>query len=254
MTDHVRLFAGYDPRESAVYHVLTQSIIETASVPVSITPLHKGMLDNFDGQQDGTNAFIYSRFLVPSLMEFDGWAMYCDSDMLFRADIADLWDMRDESKAVMVCKHEYETRHHRKFIGTPLEADNLSYPCKNWSSLILWNCSHPAHKVLTKDFVAEAGGRYLHRFSWLRPDQIGSLPLSWNWLCGELPYNEYARLIHTTLGAPGFLGYATSDYSEEWHETLLNVVHLAGERPSEMVSRAERIRNGFGGMYEKEAS
>src|SRR5690606_41012351 len=133
----IPIWVGYDPRESAAYHVLTQSILNTSKVPVAVCPLHSPMLNDFDGQQDGTNAFIYSRFLVPELMDFGGWAIYCDSDMLFRRGVEYLWSLRDESKAVMVCQHDYRTRHPRKAIGTALEARNEDYPRKNWSSLIL---------------------------------------------------------------------------------------------------------------------
>jgi hypothetical protein len=38
------------------------------------------------------------------------------------------------NKAVAVVKHDYKTKHRRKYIGTPLEADNADYPRKNWSS------------------------------------------------------------------------------------------------------------------------
>ena len=142
--------------------------MRTASVPVQFIPLHSPLLGNFDGQQDGTNAFIYSRFLVPYLMNYQGWAIYMDSDMLFREDIAKLWHRRDDRTAVMVVQHDYETTQTVKFKGTPLESPNGDYPRKNWSSLILWNCGHPRNKILTKQFVAEAGGRVLHRFSWLQ--------------------------------------------------------------------------------------
>lgn len=198
------------------------------------------MLDGFDGQQDGTNAFIYSRFLVPELMGWNGWALYCDSDMLARRDLAELWALRDDRKALLVCKHEYETHHFEKFVGTPIYAQNEHYPRKNWSSLILWNCGHPANRILKRDFVAEAGGKYLHRFSWLRDDQIGRLPLSWNWLATEYPMNEHAGLVHHTLGAPGFAHYQSSDYAGDWHRALLRVNGMIGENPVEMVGRAWR--------------
>jgi lipopolysaccharide biosynthesis glycosyltransferase len=128
---------GYDPRETIAYHVLEQSIIDKTSQPVAIIPLASRMLQDFDGQRDGTNAFIYSRFLVPELCDYQGWAIYCDSDMLLRRDLAELWALRDESKAVMVVQHDYHTKHRRKLIGTPMECDNADYPKKNWSSLIL---------------------------------------------------------------------------------------------------------------------
>lgn len=225
----VNLFIGYDKRESSTYHVLTQSVLDTASVPVSITPLHSPMLSGFDGQQDGTNAFIYSRFLVPELMGFQDWAIYCDSDMMFRTDIAQLWNMRDNSKAAMVVKHDYETRHPVKFIGTDIESQNQHYPRKNWSSLILWNCGHPLNRILTREFVAEAGGRRLHRFDWLTDDLIGEIPKSWNHLVGEYSFNLEANLVHFTLGAPGFEYYRDCDYSAEWHDKRSDVNHMIGK-------------------------
>ena len=171
----IKLFLGYDPREAAVFHVMQESILRTATVPVSFIPLHSPMLEGFDGQQDGSNAFIYSRFLVPHLMEYKGWAIYADSDMMFLEDIAKLWNMRNDNKALMCVQHDYKTTQRTKFKGTQLEARNEDYPRKNWSSLILWNCGHPLNRILTREFVAEAGGRVLHRFSWLADEHIGAL-------------------------------------------------------------------------------
>jgi len=214
---------GYDPRESVAHHVLEQSIIDRCSQPVAVIPLHTPMLRDFDGQQDGTNAFIYSRFLVPELMDFQGWAIYCDSDMLFLEDPAKLWALRDDSKAVMVCKHDYKTKHRWKSIGTAMESKNEDYPRKNWSSMVLWNCGHPSNRIVNREFASSAGGKALHRFSWLRDDEIGSIPIEWNWLVGEYPPNAYAKLVHFTLGMPGFDYYRRCDYSREWTETLCDV-------------------------------
>lgn len=219
----IPIFIGYDPRESVTYHVLEQSIMDRTQSPVAIVPLHSRMLRDFDGQQDGTNAFIYSRFLVPELMDFDGWAIYLDSDMLLRADLSELWSLRDDSKAVMVCQHDYKTCHSLKAIGTALEAHNVDYPRKNWSSMVLWNCAHPRNRLITREFAASAGGSFLHRFSWLADEEIGKIPLSWNWLVGEYEFNRPARLVHFTLGAPCFEHYRRCDYSEEWHRTFSEV-------------------------------
>ena len=87
----IPIFIGFDSRETIAYHVLSQSIIDKTTLPVAVTPLASRMLQYFDGQRDGTNAFIYSRFLVPELMDYQGWAVYCDSDMLAREDLAELW-------------------------------------------------------------------------------------------------------------------------------------------------------------------
>jgi hypothetical protein len=221
----IRAFIGYDPRESIAYHVLTQSIINLTRRPVSITPLAEGMLNNFDGQRDGTNAFIYSRFLVPELCEFKGWALYLDSDMLLRDDLAHLWALRDESKAAMVVPHDYHTKHRRKLVGTPMECGNQDYPRKNWSSMILWNCEHPANRVLTAEFVARSPGSVLHRFQWLKDDELGYVSLPWNWLVGEYTRLEHAKLVHFTAGAPCFSHYSRCDYANEWRDARDDVIH-----------------------------
>lgn len=233
----LRLFVGFDPREAAAYHVFCQSVIDRASVPVAFIPLHAPMLANFDGQRDGTNAFIFSRYLIPSLCDFSGWALFADGDMLLREDIARLWALRDASKAVQVVKHDYKTRHRRKYIGTPIENDNLDYERKNWSSVVLWNCSHPSNRILSREFVEDAGGVFLHRFQWLTDAEIGSLPSKWNRLIGE--QDGDTSLAHYTLGVPGFQNYRHSPYSEEWAGTYLRAIHLIGENPLALTQWAE---------------
>lgn len=212
----IPIAVGIDSRESIASHVLEQSIINRTSAPVALVPLATRLLRNFDGQRDGTNAFIYSRFLVPEMMDYQGWALYMDSDMFLRDDLAELWALRDDSKAVMVVQHDYHTSHRRKLIGTPMECDNADYPRKNWSSLILWNCGHPMNRIVNREFVSESPGSVLHRFQWLPDDLIGSLPLEWNWLVGEYPMNANAKNVHFTLGAPCFSHYSKCDYSSEW--------------------------------------
>lgn len=137
----------------------------------------------------------------------------------------------------MVVKHAYETQHERKYLGTPMESDNLDYPRKNWSSLILWNCGHRANRILTRDFVAEAGGKFLHRFEWLKDDLIGELPLEWNWLVGEYEDNADVKIAHHTLGIPAFREYARRE--KTWHRAFLRTVHAEGERPEDIVKRAK---------------
>ena len=115
---------GHDPREACVYHVCSQSIIENATRPVCFIPIAQHLL-HVDGQRDGTNQFIYSRYLVPYLQGYEGWAIWMDGDMHVNADISELWDLRDESKAVQVAQHDYKTNHARKYIGTPIENGNV---------------------------------------------------------------------------------------------------------------------------------
>jgi lipopolysaccharide biosynthesis glycosyltransferase len=210
----IPIFIGYDHREAIAFHTCTNSIIRQSSKPVSINPLALNIMSDYEEKHtDGSNHFIYSRFLVPHLMNYDGWAIFIDGDMILRTDINELWELRDESKAVMVVQHDYKTRMKEKYLGSK----NEDYPRKNWSSVILWNCSHPSNKGVTPEFVENATGAQVHRFSWLDDKEIGSLPIAWNWLPDEFGPNEQAKLLHYTLGTPSFHDFATTPMGAEWH-------------------------------------
>ena len=210
----INLFVGFDPREAVAYHVFCSSIIQNTSVPVQITPLVLSQLQEFnETHDDRSNDFVYSRFLTPYLTDYKGWAIFADGDMVCQGDLKELIDMADPSKAVMVVKHDYQTKATQKYLGNI----NEDYPRKNWSSVILWNCEHPKHKILTPDFVSKQTGKFLHRFSWLDDDEIGELPLEWNWLASEYKVNCEAKLIHFTLGTPCFKDYKNSDMADIWY-------------------------------------
>ena len=213
--DKLKIIVGFDQSEAIAYHAFCQSVIDCTSVPVEFLPLAINTLANYrETHTDGSNKFIYSRFLTPYLNQFDGWAIFADGDMICREDIKELWDLRDERYAVMVAKHDYQTKVTTKYFGNK----NENYPRKNWSSLILWNCAHPANRILDPAFVQSQPGSYLHRFSWLKDDEIGSLPLEWNWLAIEYPVNPQAKLIHYTLGTPCLKDYAQTDMANYWKD------------------------------------
>ena len=214
MKNIIKLFVGFDPREAVAYHVFCNSIIQNTSVPVQITPLVLSQLQEFNERHDDrSNDFVYSRFLTPYLSDFKGWAIFADGDMVCQGDLKELIDMIDPSKAVMVVKHDYQTKATQKYLGNI----NENYPRKNWSSVILWNCNHPKHKILTPGFVSKQTGKFLHRFSWLDDQDIGELPLEWNWLASEYRVNREAKLIHFTLGTPCFKDYRNSDMADIWY-------------------------------------
>ena len=213
----LRMFVGYDEREAIGYHAFTQSVIEHATGPVSITAL-KGE------QRDGTNAFTYARFLVPYLCNFEGIACFVDgSDMLALDDIQGLFDLSRPSFAVQVVKHTYKTRHPRKYIGTEMESENHDYPRKNWSSVILFDCGAEENRCLTPEYIASKSGSFLHRFAWLQDGDIGELPPEWNVLIDEMGSvpNElpYVKLAHFTLGIPAIEHYSKSSMASIWKAT-----------------------------------
>ena len=210
----IPVFIGYDPREAIAYHVCANSIIRNSSVPVAIVPVALNLFRDYtETHTDGSNQFIYSRFLVPHLMDYQGWAIFIDGDMIVRGDIAELWALIDSFKDVIVVKHDYKTRMTKKYLGSP----NEDYPRKNWSSVILWNCNSFPNRQLTPTFVQSATGSYLHRFSWLDDARIGELPPEWNWLPDEYGPNPAAKLLHYTLGTPCFHEFADTPMADEWH-------------------------------------
>jgi lipopolysaccharide biosynthesis glycosyltransferase len=210
----IPVFVGYDPREAVAYHTCVNSIIRNASKPVAIIPVALNLFRDYEETHtDGSNHFIYTRFLVPHLMEYAGWAIFIDGDMIVRGDIAELWELRNSYMDVMVVKHDYQTRMPVKYLGAP----NENYPRKNWSSVILWNCNSFPNRQLTPAFVQQASGSELHRFSWLADERIGELPPEWNWLPDEYGINRDAKLLHYTLGTPCFQEFADTPQGDEWH-------------------------------------
>jgi len=208
----IRLFCGYDPREAIGFHVFVASVLRHTPGPVSITPL------GLSGVGAGSNAFTFSRFLVPLLCGFKGWAMFADgSDMLLEADLGELLSMADSSKAVQVVQHDYQTRNPVKYLGTTMECDNLDYSRKNWASLMLINCSHPAWAGIGPVVIPRMPALDLLQFEFLEDDEIGALPGEWNRLVDEGQPTEGAKLLHWTAGIPAFPHYAQAPGAELWH-------------------------------------
>ena len=221
MSNLLNIFVGFDQKEAVAYHTFVQSLIENSTIPLSITPLAENNLDHYvEKHTDGTNRFTYSRFLVPYLMNFKGWAIFADGDMVCLSDIKILKRYFDPNKAVTVVKHDYKTKYKTKYFGQK----NEDYPRKNWSSVIIWNCEHPKNKILTPTLIGDKEGSYLHRFKWLDDKEIGSLPTSWNWLALEYEEKNDLDLIHYTLGTPCFKKYSNKSLSNFWKRSFKNLL------------------------------
>ena len=221
MDEIADIVVGFDQKESVAYHTFVQSVIENSTIPTRFMPLNIGSLTNYkETHKDGSNDFIYSRFLVPYLMNFNGWAIYADGDMVCLEDIKKLWDLRDDKFAVQVVKHDYKTKIKTKYWGNK----NEDYPRKNWSSLILWNCNHQSHKRLTPEFIQKQTGAFLHRFSWIKDEEIGEVEKEWNWLAMEYEEKNDINLIHYTIGTPCFEEYQNKSLSSYWKKSFLNIL------------------------------
>jgi lipopolysaccharide biosynthesis glycosyltransferase len=222
----LRVFLGFDPREAVAFHNCSQSIIENSSKPVSITPMYLPQLKEYtETHTDGSNQFIYSRFLVPYLCNYNGWAIFLDGDMIVKDDIYKLYGLRDIWTAVQVVKHDYKTKFPTKYLGNK----NEDYPCKNWSSVMLMNCGHYVWREIRPDTLPKMSGEFLHRFQWIPKEKIGDLPMEWNWLVEEYEHNDNAKLLHYTIGIPGFSEYVKCDHSEDYWNSYRNMTYCAGD-------------------------
>ena len=221
----LKIFIGYDQREAVAWHTMAHSIMEKSSIPISFVPVNqvnqrKIFTRPIDSKQ--SNEFSISRFLVPHLSDYSGYSVFFDCDMLVRVDIAEILNVINEQpgKAVYCVQHSYEPKDDIKYLNTV----QYKYPRKNWSSVVLWNCGHHANKKVDLNFVNNATPMELHRFSWLKDDEIGALDVRWNWLVGEYaePPND-VKNIHWTVGGPYFNEYKDVDFSDEWRDAVKKI-------------------------------
>lgn len=221
----MRIFIGYDPRESVSYHVACHSILSRSSIPVHITPLALVNLGgDFKRERNPLQStdFSFTRFLVPHLSDYKGWSLFLDCDVLIRTDIAELGrlcNLANFYKAVFVVKHDYKPRDEKKFLGET----QTRYEKKNWSSVMLFN-NYRCRK-LTPEFVNSAPGLVLHQFHWTEEERIGEIDKDWNHLVGEQPENPNAKLVHFTRGGPWFQEYKDCEFASEWNEEYRLMTH-----------------------------
>lgn len=239
----LRIFIGWDRREVASSQVCARSLVKHSSMPLDIRPLilpHLQATGLYTRPTKSRNRFdlwdeisrhrmatdhAISRFLVPHLAGYSGWALWMDGDVLARADISELFGLGDPRYAVMVVKHDHKPVEMSKMDGQA----QVHYGRKNWSSVMLFNCGHPANRALTLEMVNTARGLSLHQFGWLRDELIGELPPEWNFLVG---YNDVAKtgapkLAHFTNGTPDMGGHMNQPYADEWRSTLAEIAGRA---------------------------
>ena len=214
-------FIGYDSKEDIAYRVCKNSLLSKSSLNINVLALklHELVAKNFykrDIDPLASTEFTYTRFLVPALMKYKGWAIFCDCDFLFLEDIANILEKLSSDKAIYCVQHDYTPKERHKMDGKK----QTIYPRKNWSSFIVFNCSHPSNKKLTIDLVNQESGSYLHQFKWLKDSEIGFLDERWNWLEGWTSNHNKKKpyAVHFTRGGPWFKEWHDVEYAKEWLE------------------------------------
>lgn len=221
----IRIFIGYDSRVPAISSVLAHSINARTSEPVSIGLLSLAQLAKVFHRERNplqSTEFSFSRFMVPYLCDYQGFAIFMDNDMLVLDDIAKLWALRDERYAVQCVKHIHVPKEQTKFLGEK----QTRYEKKNWSSVMIFN--NAKCKALTPEFVNTASGLELHQFKWLDNDEtIGAIPHRWNHLVDYDPPNKNVSLVHYTLGGPFYAATRNCEYAEEWFREREDMLRCA---------------------------
>lgn len=226
MAKKLQIRIGHDPDQYDAWEIAVESLLKNTSAPVEIHRLAWYFIKEYDrpvrverGQRIDvisgapmTTAHAIARFFVPYLQEFKGVCLFLDGDILVRGDVGEIFDYYDSRFAVQVVKHDYRPKPGLKKKGD----QQIPYERKNWSSCVLWNCSHPANKILTPEYVNSAKGRELHQFCWLEDSLIGSLPEEWNWLAGWSDPAINPSIVHFTEGLPDNPGYENTPFADEW--------------------------------------
>ena len=215
------VWIGHDNAESRLTDICEYSLQENTNMALNIRRLEQNELRSHNVYQRprdtlSTTEHTFTRFLVPHLMNYQGWAVYCDSDFVWLSDIQELLDQADTRYAVMVVKHDYRCTARTKKHNAPQNY----YPRKNWSSMVLWNCAHPKNRALDPISVATWSRERLQRFQWLDDKDIGKLPPRWNWLVGwyKEEFDGEPGALHYTEGGPWLDSYKNCDYARVWQE------------------------------------
>jgi len=221
----VKVYIGYDPAEDEAYRVAASSLYETSGLiaeplvaeRLSATGLMnrpvdtRGQMYDLPSNAPCSTEFAISRFMVPILCQ-SGYALFADCDVVFMDDVHEMLEHANPEHAVTVVQHRHEGAEASKMGGMA----QTSYARKNWSSVMLFNCDHPANRRLSVHDVNTRPGRDLHGFYWLNDAEIGALPPQWNWLVNAQPQPIDPKIAHFTLGGPWIDGWPGADHDEIW--------------------------------------
>ena len=132
-------------------------------------------------------------------------------------DVEELFNTYNDPKYAIYCvKHKYDKCSNKfKMDGKKQEW----YPKKNWSSLMLFNCSHPSIKNLNINNINTKSPSWLHRMEWCKEEEIGEIDKKYNYLVGYYNDNNY-KALHYTDGGPWYENFKNCEFNQEWLKYL----------------------------------
>ena len=212
---------GYENEYPESFEVCAESI-RRFNPNHEIIPLIKSELEEkglYTREYQGESTdFAFTRFLVPFLSDYKGYALFCDGDFMWRCDPQEIEDYAKQSNyspSVWVVKHPpFLTTPYKKMKGKA----NMSYPKKYWSSLMYFN--NDKCFSLTSDLVNSWSGKDLHEFAWA--SEIGDLPAEYNAMVNYYKFPN-AKSVHFTDGGPWLDIHDDMLYSTEWLKIYKNL-------------------------------
>ena len=217
----MKIFIGYENEYPESFEVCAESI-RRFNPNHEIIPLVKSELEEkglYTREYQGESTdFAFTRFLVPFLSDYKGYALFCDGDFMWRCDPQEIEDYAKQSNyspSVWVVKHPpFLTTPYKKMKGKA----NMSYPKKYWSSLMYFN--NDKCFSLTSDLVNSWSGKDLHEFAWA--SEIGNLPAEYNAMVNYYKFPN-AKAVHFTDGGPWLDIHDDMLYSTEWLKIYKNL-------------------------------
>lgn len=201
----VNIYIGYDSTHKGLEDLCKFSIENYTKfgskmfIPEIKILKHQDIEEYTRPYAEQSTEFTYSRFLVPYLENYEGYSIFVDDDILFNGDDILTFFMHLNPKDAVACvKYPYFDAVETKF----KEEKNVSYSKKLWSSLMVFNNSHPDCKKLTPELINTASGKYLHQFEWT--DQISRIPDKYILTSGYDTIHEKPGhlAVHYTNGGP----------------------------------------------------
>ena len=206
----MKIFIGHDSKYPQATEVCKKSIIDNGFTgDIEILDKAKLKTKGIYGRKDikgESTEFSFTRFYVPLLMDYKGIALFCDNDFLWKCNPEETLEYLGDND-VAVVKHPMYSAKGNKMDGVK----NKTYPRKNWSSLMLFNCENLT--FVSKEYLDNAPPSLLHELRWAY--DIGEIPMEYNCLVGY--YNcDNAKALHYTNGGPWFDKYKNAEKSLDW--------------------------------------
>jgi hypothetical protein len=206
----IRIFVGTDASQMLAAKVLEYSIKKHASMSVDVVPLCDVPVPlPKNPQNHPRTGFSFARFLIPSLCNYKGRAIYLDADMLVFSDISRLWEFPMSGADVICAEQPTAKGRIRQYSVMVMNCSNLRWDIQeivngfddgkyNYSQLMYEFCIVPANKILP------------------------TLPYEWN----SLEFYEQGKtcLIHyTDMPTQPWVSYKNA-HRASWYHTLKEAI------------------------------